>query len=331
MSHIFDALQKSVSKNGDIELPSALLATQLLEVTERKTAAARATTAVFEETALPQEIAEMLGPVTAVRSSKETPVENSDRVNGSAFDQFAQFPTLHFLVPPQSRLVCITDKESLAAEKFRYLGVRLRQLQQNRPLKKVLITSSIPEEGKSMVAANLACALAQRTRHRTLLMDGDLRRPSVAKLFGLGKIPGITEWLKGDLGPMTSIYHLEEAGLWVLPAGDSPRNPLELMQSGRLSSLMEQLTAWFDWVVIDSPPVLPLADTSIWMRLADGILLVTRQGATEKKQLKRTLEAIDQKKLLGALLNSSESTTDNYYYNEYRQIPSVDPSNGSAK
>jgi Mrp family chromosome partitioning ATPase len=67
------------------------------------------------------------------------------------------------------------------------------------------------------------------------------------------------------------------------------------------------------------------------MRLADGILLVTRQGATEKKQLKRTLEAIDQKKLLGALLNSSESTTDNYYYNEYRQIPSVDLSNGSAK
>jgi capsular exopolysaccharide synthesis family protein len=292
MSHIFDALQRSVTKNGDVDLPSALLATQLLEATERKTVAARATTAVFEEAGLPKEIAEMLEPATLVRSSTESAVKSSERANGSAVDQFTQFPTLHVLVPPQSRLVCITDKESLAAEKFRYLGVRLRQLQQNRPLKKVLITSSIPEEGKSTVAANLACALAQRSRHRTLLMDGDLRRPSVAKLFGLGKIPGITDWLKGDLGPMTSIYHLEEAGLWVLPAGDSSRNPLELMQSGRLSSLMEQLTSWFDWVVIDSPPVLPLADTSIWMRLADGILLVTRQGATEKKQLKRALEAI---------------------------------------
>jgi capsular exopolysaccharide synthesis family protein len=331
MSHIFDALQKSVAKNGDVELPSALLATQLLEATERKTAAARAMTAVLEEATLPKEIAEMLAPGAPVRTSTESPAENNEWVDGSAVDQFTQFPTLHVLVPPQSRLVCITDKESLAAEKFRYLSVRLRQLQQNRPLKKLLITSSIPEEGKSMVAANLACALAQRTRHRTLLMDGDLRRPSVAKLFGLGKIPGITEWLKGDLGPMTSIYHLKEAGLWVLPAGDSSRNPLELMQSGRLSGLMEQLTSWFDWIVIDSPPVLPLADTSIWMRLADGVLLVTRQGATEKKQLKRALEAIEQNKLLGALLNSSESTTNNYYYNEYRQMPPVDQSNGSVK
>ncbi|MCU1301817.1 MAG: hypothetical protein JWQ87_2101 [Candidatus Sulfotelmatobacter sp.] len=331
MSHIFDALQKSASDDGGLEVPSSFLATELLEATERKTAFARATTAMFEEPAMPKEIADMLEPVTRARTAKESPLETGEPVNGSSVDQFTQFRTLHVLVPPQSRLVCITDKESLAAEKFRYLGVRLRQLQQNRPMKKVLITSSIPQEGKSMVSANLACALAQRTTQKTLLMDGDLRRPSVAKLFGLGKIPGLTEWLKGDRGPMTSIYHLEEAGLWVLPAGDSPRNPLELMQSGRLSSLMEQLTTWFDWVVIDSPPVLPLADTSIWMRLADGILLVTRQGSTEKKQLQRGLEAIDQKKLLGALLNSSESTTNNYYYNEYRQMPSVDPSNGSPK
>jgi capsular exopolysaccharide synthesis family protein len=331
MSHIFDALQKSIGEDSEIELPSVLLATQLLEATERKTAAARPMGAVFEETVLPKEIAEMLGPSTQVRAAIESSLGADEQISSSTVDQFSQFQTLNVLVPPQSRLVCLTDKESLAAEKFRYLGVRLRQLQQNRLLKKVLITSSIPQEGKSMVAANLACALAQRNRQRTLLMDGDLRRPSVAKLFGLGKIPGITEWLKGDRGPMTSIYHLEEAGLWILPAGDSPRNPLELMQSGKLSGLMEQLTSWFDWIVIDSPPVLPLADTSVWMRLADGILLVTRQGATEKKQLKRGLEAIDQKKLLGALLNSSESTTDNYYYNEYRQIPPVDPSDSSAK
>jgi capsular exopolysaccharide synthesis family protein len=325
MSHIFDALQKSASDDSGLEIPSSFLATELLEATERRTALVRAAATVFEEPALPKEIADLAGlsmmlePVTPSRTAVELPVATDTPSNGSAVDQFSQFQSLHVLVPPQSRLVCITDKESLAAEKFRYLGVRLRQFQQNRSLKKVLITSSIPQEGKSMVAANLACALAQRTRQKTLLVDGDLRRPSVAKLFGLGKIPGITEWLKGDRGPMTSIYHLEEAGLWVLPAGDAPRNPLELMQSGRLSNLMEQLTSWFDWVVIDSPPVLPLADTSIWMRLADGILLVARQGATEKKQLKRGLEAIDQKKLLGAVLNSSENVAQSTYYYQYTQ------------
>lgn len=332
MSHIFDALQKSAGDDTGLEIPSSFLATELLEATERKTALARATAAVFEEPPLPKEIADRLS-VTLERdapigAAPELPVTTDTALNGPGVDQFSQFQSLHILVPPQSRLVCITDKESLAAEKFRFLGVRLRQLQQHRPLKKVLITSSIPQEGKSTVAANLACALAQRTRQKTLLMDGDLRRPSVAKLFGLGKISGITEWLRGDRGPVESIYHLEEAGLWVLPAGEPPRNPLELMQSGRLSSLMEQLTAWFDWVVIDSPPVLPLADTSIWMRLADGILLIARQGATEKKQLKRGLEIIDQKKLLGALLNSSETLTNNYYYNQYRQAPPpLNPSN----
>jgi len=76
---------------------------------------------------------------------------------------------------------------------------------------------------------------------------------------------------------------LAGSGLWVLPAGSAPQNPLELMQSGKLSALMEQLEAWFDWIVIDSPPVLPLADASLWSRLADGVLLVTRKGTTEKQ------------------------------------------------
>jgi Mrp family chromosome partitioning ATPase len=88
---------------------------------------------------------------------------------------------------------------------------------------------------------------------------------------------------------------------------------------------MEQLTAMFDWVIIDSPPVLPIADTSVWSRLADGILLVTRQGVTEKRHLQRGLEALDQKKLIGALLNSSRRTSDDDYY-AYRR-PETEPAN----
>ncbi len=321
MSHIFDALQQSASKDTGLEIPSSFLATELLEVTERKTALDRATTALLDEPPLPKEIAEIaaltmkLGPVASAPVVPELPVSPDTPFVGAAVDQFSQFQKLHVLVPPQSRLVCLTDKESLAAEKFRFLSVRLRQLQQSRPLKKILITSTIPAEGKSMVAANLACTLARKAQQKTLLLDGDLRRPSVARLFGLGKVPGISEWLQGERGPMTSIYHLEEAGLFVLPAGDALRNPLELMQSGRLSSLMEQLTTWFDWVIIDSPPVLPLADTSIWTRIADGAVLVARQGITEREQLKRGLEAIDPSKLLGTILNcSAKSAQSDYYY-----------------
>jgi len=320
MSHIFDALQKSVSEDSDIELPSALLATQLLEATERKTSAARAGAAVLEEPSLPVDLNALAGmrqELDAALSrniqTESTATELSVTPHGT--DQFSQFQNLKVLVPPQSRVVCVTDKDSLAAEKFRFLGVRLRQLQQTRPLKRVLITSTIPQEGKSMVAANLACTLARRTHQKTLLVDGDLRRPSVARLFGLGKTPGLSEWLQGERTPMTSIYHLEDAGLWVLPAGNSPRNPLEAMQSGRLSGLMEQLTSWFDWVIIDSPPVLPLADTSVWMRMADGVLLVARQGTSEREHLKRGIEALEPTKLLGAIVNcSAKSAQSDYYY-----------------
>jgi Mrp family chromosome partitioning ATPase len=133
-------------------------------------------------------------------------------------------------------------------------------------------------------------------------------------MFGLGRNSGISEWLEGDRGLTTSIYHLEGPNIWILPAGSAPSNALELLQSGRLSSLMDQLTVLFDWIIIDSPPVLPLADTSVWMRLADGILLTTRQGTTEKRQLQRGLEAVESKKLIGALVNSSKSAAASDYY-----------------
>src|SRR5271170_835501 len=240
MSHIFDALQRSEAEQSGSEAPALSVATELLQAVERKTAAERTTAVEPEQRDLV--IERDLAPEVETRDSSTTP--------------FEQVPSLQVVVSPHSRLVCLVDREGIAAEKFRFLGVRLRQLRQNRPLKKVLITSSIPQEGKSMVAANLACTLARRKQQKTLLLEGDLRRPTLSQMFGLGSLPGICEWLQGEPGAMRNIYRLEGPGCWFLPAGSSPRNPLELMQSGRLSALMEQLTDWFDWIVIDSPPVL---------------------------------------------------------------------------
>jgi len=247
-----------------------------------------------------------------------------------SFVDLERCPVLSVSIPEESHLVSVGKEESLGAEKFRFLAVRLRQLRQSRPLKKVLITSTIPQEGKSMVAANLACTLARRKRQRTLLLEGDLRRPTIASEFGLGRIPGLCEWLSGQTKGI-NLYRLESLGLWVLPAGAAPQNPLELMQSGKLSSLMDQLEASFDWIVIDSPPVLPLADASMWSRLADGILLVTRRGVTEKKQLQRGLASLDTKKLLGALVNGSTDVAHSDYYQRYAPPASSTESDDSNK
>jgi capsular exopolysaccharide synthesis family protein len=301
MSHIFDALQRSETERAEMEPsltePSTFtVATELLQVAERKR-----------------------------RGASAESIDHSGHANS-----LEEFPSLPVSILPSSRLVAVGEEQSLGAEKFRFLAVRLRQLRQNRPLKKVLITSTIPQEGKSTVAANLACTLARRKQHRTLLLEGDLRRPTVAQKFGFGNVPGLSEWLRGETETM-NVYRLEALGLWVLPAGSAPENPLELMQSGKLSPLMEQLTASFDWIIIDSPPVLPLADTSIWARLADGVLLVTRKNVTEKQQLKRGLEALEPAKLLGALVNGSTDAAHSDYYQRYGPAASSPESSHSKK
>jgi len=313
MSHIFDALHKSVADQSGMDLPLSVPASDLLATTERKIATER-----------------MPGIGSSPLQAPVTTASAKTGTNLSSVDQFTQFERLKVLVSPQERIVSLTEEESLAAEKFRFLGVRLRQLKQNRPLKKLLITSTMPGEGKSVVAANIACTMAKRAQ-KTLLLDGDLRRPVLAKMFGLGKVVGLSEWLEGECGPADSIYHLESAGLWLLPAGTLSKHPMELMQSGKLSAVMDQLTQLFDWIIIDCPPVLPLADTSIWMRLADGILLVTRQGKTEKEQLQRGIEAIEPKKLLGALLNGSSHVRDTDYYHSYGASGALQQSRSSSR
>jgi capsular exopolysaccharide synthesis family protein len=303
MSQIFDALRMSEAERSGSDLSGLSDAPELLEFAERQ-----------------------------VGVRQVVPGEGKDKrqTESIGIDQLSQFESVRVLVPPQSKLVCITDEESLAAEKFRFLKVRLRHIQQKRLLKRLLITSSVPEEGKSMIAANLAYTLAKKQQQKVLLLEGDLRRPSLARQLGLGKLPGLSELLQGEPSPAMNIYRLEDLGFWILPAGSLPTDPLELLQSQDLSALMNQLGTWFDWIVIDSPPVLPLGDTSVWMRLADGILMVTYPGKTAKRQLQRGLEAVEQSKVLGALINGSTDAGTADYYHYYGQAPASQASGRPA-
>jgi capsular exopolysaccharide synthesis family protein len=331
MSHIFDALQRAESESTGADSAALSLATELLQAAEQRMREAgagqqHARSESFDPTSAAELRQAAEQPMQGTEPGQERARADSPDPNppASSFGDLARCPVLSVSIAEESHLVSVGKEESLGAEKFRFLAVRLRQLRQSRPLKKILITSTIPQEGKSTVAANLACTLARRKQHKTLLLEGDLRRPTVATKFGLGRIPGLCEWLSGQTAGI-NLYHLESLGLWILPAGAAPQNPLELMQAGKLAPLMEQLEAWFDWIVIDSPPVLPLADTSIWSRSADGILLVTRPGVTEKKQLQRGLASLEAKKLLGALVNGSTDVAHSDYYQRYAPPVSSSP------
>jgi len=290
MSQIFDAIHRSESARRGGKFSGSVAARELLEAAERQLGQAQRGSTVQPE---------------------------------PAGEDFSQLPSTPVDTSPFTALVCATDRECLAAEKFRYLGVRLRQLQQKRPINRLLITSTLPEEGKSTVAANLAITLAARGLQKILLLEGDLRRPSLTGLFGLERCAGLSEWLQGETSATMNVCRLENLGFWLLPAGSPPDDPLTLLQSEKLSELLDPLQSWFDWIIIDSPPVLPLGDTSVWMRLCDATLLVTRPGKTEKRQLQRTLEAVEQTKLLGALVNGSTETGASNYYHYYAGKPQL--------
>lgn len=318
MSQIFDALQRSDSERSGAPAASPLEVTDVLRNAERFAASKWQDTLRNNRVASVEKASRELlseapaapeAPAGVDPAGMQDPIQIEERLG-----LLNQFKPLPMNLSATSRLICYTEKDSPAAEAFRLLGVRLRDMRRTRPLRKILITSTIPQEGKSMVAANLACTLAGASEQKVLLLEGDVRRPALTEVFGIHGHPGLCEWLQGERSLMTSIYRIEETGFWIMPAGMSPANPLELLQSGKLSALLGQLSEWFDTIIVDSPPLLPLADTSVWVRLSDGVLLVTRQGKTEKRQLKRGLEGIDHQKLIGAILNSSKNLPHSDYY-----------------
>src|ERR1700760_1312306 len=202
MSQIFDALQRSEAERSGKDPAATARAVELLQRPESFAAASRivsdspdswnATMAPEAGVAVAEPVPAMPIPATRHTASAGLPVEDQ-RTDGPM-----QCEVLNISVAPESHLVSLPDSESPASEAFHLLGVRLRHLRRQRPLKKVLVTSTIPQEGKSMVAANLACTLALHTQQKVLLLEGDVRRPTQSKIFGVAHRPGICEWLNGE-------------------------------------------------------------------------------------------------------------------------------------
>jgi capsular exopolysaccharide synthesis family protein len=318
MSYIFDALQRSQAERAEANKTGSMATLELLERTEREASAQWGSE--FPAEPVVETVEEQQGPLLSGEGLVAGAVDDDPSVITKALEDeerretFSHFQTLQCSHSKDSRLVSLSNADAPAREAFHMLAVRLNDLKRTRGLKSLLITSTIPGEGKSLVAANLASSLGGGERERVLLLDGDLRRPSQSQLFGLAKVPGLINYLQGERSLTACLYHLPEAGIWMLPAGNNPNNSAELIQSQQLPKLMDTLSGWFDWIVIDSPPVLPVVDTSVWARLADGVLLIARHGTTKKRKLQKGLEALDPSKLIGALLNASKSANDNDYY-----------------
>lgn len=218
----------------------------------------------------------------------------------------------------QSRLISLTDERSIGAEKLRVLATRLRHLRNKKNFSTVLITSSMKDEGKSLMAANLALTFSKQVRHQTLLIDCDFRCPTLHRLFGVEQTPGIADWWAEDL-PLNRVLRKDaELPLWFMAAGHVPDQPLEILQSQRFADLMTKVGGLFRWVVIDSPPLTPMADSSVLSHLVEGVVLVVRQGVTPASALRASMDALDRKKLLGVVVNESTKAERRYYDQYYK-------------
>jgi capsular exopolysaccharide synthesis family protein len=249
------------------------------------------------------------------------PVADTDLLGSVDFDNIDLNHARPLTVPvnPEFRLVMLASQRNLGAEKIRTLTARLRQIQDQRLIKKLLITSTVKDEGKTVLSCNVALSLA-KVRQRVLLIDGDCHQANASRALGANGSSGLTEWWRSD-GPMQKyLMRVNDLPLWFLPSGGSLEQPLEMLQSGRLSEQIDKMSSCFDWIIIDSPPSALLADASVWSNLADGILLVSRAGKTPKRLLRKVLESVDHDKLLGIVLNDC-ADPDQRHYARYYNLP----------
>jgi capsular exopolysaccharide synthesis family protein len=220
---------------------------------------------------------------------------------------------------PKARLVALSAPRSLGAEKFRALATRLDNMRHQRELKSFQVTSSLVNEGKSLVAANLAVTLANYNKSRVLLVEGDLHKPTLSSLFGLGSVKGLGDWWSAKEQDLTRfLYQLGDMPLWFVSAGKAQDQPSDLLQSARFREVLSSIATQFDWIIVDSTPMLPIVDANLWSQLLDGTLLVVREGVATVNALKKGLESFDNPKLLGVVLNeASEFDQGNYAYSHY--------------
>jgi protein-tyrosine kinase len=306
MSRIHEALRKTVQENSDGSKP------RLSKI--------EALSGVLEDTPL-----------------SGAAVEEPVTFNDLDFDGFGELirnaREIPFDPPADALLVHPTKPREAPSEEFRTLRTRLNHLQTVQSLRTVVITSASPAEGKSFTAANLAITQAQLVGKRVLLADFDFRRPNIHKGFQIDCSPGITDYLVGQATLGDIIQKVAGLNLYVMTAGEAVPNPLELLNLRECKNLIDQMHDHFDWVILDSPPLLFAADANLLSSMCDGIILVVRIGATTFDAVSRAIPSLSENNVLGVVVNGARrgelynKYAYEYGYNSDKEPAMATPSN----
>ena len=233
-------------------------------------------------------------------------------------------PDVCNVIPAHELLVsCRQDGSrdtSFAAEQYKMLRSQILFPLDKVPPRTIMVTSAIPGEGKSTVASNLAVSISLGKKEHVLLIECDLRRPSIARLFGMKTVKGLSSYLMEEDELSNLLHKTQIDGLTLLVAGRKPMNPYELVASQLMVDLLEEVKNRYEdrYIILDSPPVQVAAETGVLSKFVDGIVFVVRYGKSSRKVIQETLEKIDKEKLLGVVFNGFEGKyTSEYYYKYY--------------
>ena len=222
--------------------------------------------------------------------------------------------------PDERTMLFFQDDDSrVGAEEFRTLRSRLYQIREKMALKLLMVTSAIPKEGKSFVAANLAQVLVRQHGRRVLVIDADLRNPGMHRHLGTAQTPGLSEYLLGECDEFAAMQRGPMENLFFMPGGRVAGSAPELLSNGRFKLFLQRVEPLFDWIVIDTSPVIPVSDATLVAGSCDGILMVVRSNVTPSDLALRARQEFPDQLLLGVVLNGAPAESNQhskYYYGE---------------
>jgi capsular exopolysaccharide synthesis family protein len=301
MSRIGDALKRA----GAPDIADGLLDMPLAD---------HAVASQFDSVATPP-----VSRAPALDPDQELPLENGPVVGDRrelAAETFNGSP-----IRPDSRLVVNPDLPAIAVEQYRRLAATLHHIQEDRGVKRVIVSSAVANEGKTLTSVNLALTLSQSYAKRVLLIDADLRRPRVNVVFGLSSGPGLSEALDRREPRKLPVAQVSPL-LSILPAGKATPDPMAGLTSSRMAAILDDASEQFDFVIIDTPPVGLLSDARLLASMADVALIVVGSGTTPCGAVQRAIDSIGRERVLGIVLNRADETLArggeyHYYYGYY--------------
>lgn len=215
-----------------------------------------------------------------------------------------------------SSLITVTKPNDIVSEQFKTIRTNIKFSMIDQSFKSIMVTSSGENEGKSTISANLASVIAD-TGQRVLLIDADLRKPTIHRTFNISSRIGLTSILtENDLDLMDTVQYSKEANVYLLPAGIVPPNPSELLASKRMVEVLNELEVNFDIIIIDTPPIMAVTDAQIVSNLVDGVVLVVREDVSERNAVKKSVELLNVAgaNILGAVYNAADTHKGRNYY-----------------